>query len=136
MAVTYDLIIIGDTSAEDFVARVYDDALPPPAFKPSNKAQAADENERLGFWLTLLEGRDGYFQDEDWEIEPARYLDVEFRVDKDAEPKAVHANVRRFVDRALATGDEDMALINNSFSLLLERKDGEVRRVPSRFWDD
>ena len=86
MAVTYDLIIIGDTSAEDFVARVYDDALPPPAFEPSNKAQAADENERLGFSLTLLEGRDGYFQDEDWEIEPARYLDVEFRVDKERRP--------------------------------------------------
>ena len=57
-------------------------------------------------------------------------------MDKEADPETVHANVRRFVDRALATGDEDMALINNHFTLLLERKDGKVRRVPSSFWDD
>ena len=57
-------------------------------------------------------------------------------MDKEADPETVHANVRRFVDRALATGDEDMALMNNSFTLLLERKDGDVRRVPSSFWDD
>ncbi|RKQ92068.1 hypothetical protein C8N24_1907 [Solirubrobacter pauli] len=128
MAVFYNLIIIGDTTADDFIARVYDDALPAPAFTPSNKAVAADETARLGFTLTLLETTDGYFQDDDWEIEPPRYLDVGFRVDKDADPEQVRANVDRFVDRALATGDEDMALINNGNTLLLERTDGEVRR--------
>jgi hypothetical protein len=135
VAVFYDLILIGDLSADDFVARVYDDALPAPTFAPSNKARVADETQRFGFWLTLLEGTDGYFQDDDWEIEPARYLDVEFRVDKDSPPEQVNVNVRRFVERALATGDEDAALINNGNTLLLERRDGQVRRVPSAFWD-
>ena len=132
MAVFYELVIVGTTTADEFLARVYDDSLPAPVFE----GHAADENARLGFSLTLLEGRDGYFEDEDWEIEPARYLDVEFRVDKEADPETVHANVRRFVDRALATGDEDVALINNHFTLMLERVDGKVRRVPSSFWDD
>jgi hypothetical protein len=136
MAVTYELVIIGHTSAEDFIARMYDDTLPAPVFVPSNRAVAADETQRFGFWITLLEDEHGYFQDGDWEIEPARYLDVEFRVDKEADPETVHANVRRFVDRALATGDEDVALMNNHFTLVLERVDGRVRRMPSSFWDD
>ena len=136
MAVTYDLIIIGDTSAEDFVARVYDDALPPPGLRALQQGPGGGRERAARLLAHAARRQRRLLPGRDWEIEPARYLDVEFRVDKDAEPKAVHANVRRFVDRALATGDEDMALINNSFTLLLERKDGEVRRVPSSFWDD
>ena len=124
MAVTYDLIIIGDTSAEDFVARVYDDALPPPAFEPSNKAQAADENERLGFWLTLLEGRDGYFQDEDWEIEPratstSSSASTRKPSRRPCTPTSAGSSTARS-RRATRTWPDQQR-----FTLLLERKDGE-----------
>ena len=132
MPIFYELVIVGTTTADEFVARVYDDTLPAPVFE----GHAADETGRFGFWLTVLAGTNGYFQDDGWKIEPARYLGVDFRVDKHASPKQVHAGVRRFVDRALATGDEDMALVNNGNTLLLERVNGEVRRVPSSFWDD
>jgi hypothetical protein len=136
MAIFYELIIVGATTPDDFIARVYDESLPAPVFRPSNRAVAADEYARLGFWLSLMPAEHGYFEFDDFKLEPARYLAVSFDIDKDTPPKTVHANVRRFVDRALATGDEDMALINNGDFLLLERRNGEVRRVPSSFWED
>jgi hypothetical protein len=88
------------------------------------------------FILTLRTAEHGYFADEEqgWALEPRRYLDVGFRLDKFRSLEAVAA-VSALVERALATGGEDMAHLGPDFHVRLERVDGVVRRFPGGVWE-
>jgi hypothetical protein len=114
MALEYALIVVGRTSAEQMRAR-----LDVPVSAP--------------FSVTLHGGKHGYFESDDWALEPDKYLHVGFRAEKEADPQVL---ARNMIERALATGDEDMAFIQNGEVLVLERTGGEVRRLPVGFWNN
>jgi hypothetical protein len=107
---------------------------------PMTEAELAD---RLGpaasdaVTVTITRGKDGYFADDDlgWELEPKRYVRATFRAANERSDEAA-TTVAALVQRVLDGGDEDLALLQLGEHLLLERANGEVRRVPSSFWDD
>ena len=117
MAIEYALVVVGRTPVEQMRDRL-------------------DVPDDAPFSVTLHRGKRGYFESDDWTLEPDRYLRVGFRVDKEADPQFVARTLIDVVQRALATGDEDMAFIQNGDVLVLERTGGEVRRLPVGFWNN
>src|SRR3954447_21317148 len=117
MALEYALVVVGRTSAERLRARL-------------------DVPENAPFTITSHRGEHGYFESEHWPLEPDRYLHVGFRADKGADPQRLARSLIDAVERALATGDEDMAFIQNGEVLVLERACGEIRRLPVGFWNN
>lgn len=132
MAIEYALVVLGRTSPEDMASRL---GLERSDFERSKGVWTADLRRERGFILILRSARRGYFESDDWTLEPDRYLHVGFRADKAADPQMRDRNLLGTVERALATGDEDMAFIQNGEVLVLERTGGEVRRLPVGFWN-
>jgi hypothetical protein len=134
VALEYRLTLAGDTAVPDVVER----ALPEHAGTGESGFVLYEDR---GFLLTVTSGRDGYFDaesdgDEYWEWEPASYVNVEFRLDKDHIADATR-NMLDVVARVLATGAEDAALVLDGNALLLTRTDGAVRKHRSdTWWDD
>jgi hypothetical protein len=130
VALDYTLAVIGPTRPEAMAERL--------------GFARGDFESRRGVWtarvplfiLTLRRAEHGYFADEEqgWALEPARYLDVGFRLDKFRSLEATEA-VSALVERALATGGEDMAYLGPEFHVRLERVAGVVRRFPGGVWE-
>ena|SRR5690349_11071778 len=133
MAIEYALVVPGRTSPEEMASRL---GLERGDFEVSKGVWTADLRRDRGFILTLRRAKDGYFESDDWTLEPDKYLHVGFRADKAAPPQVRDRNLLDLVERALATGDEDMAFIENGEVLVLERAGGELRRVPVGFWNN
>ena len=133
MAIEYALVVPGRTSPRTWrPASAWNGA----TSSVSKGVWTADLRRDRGFILTLRRAKDGYFESDDWTLEPDKYLHVGFRADKAADPQVRDRNLLDMVERALATGDEDMAFIENGDVLVLERTGGEVRRLPVGFWNN
>jgi hypothetical protein len=134
MATEYQLTLAGSTPAE-VAAR----ALPEPD-RPTGTPQllAADLYERYGFELTIISGRNGYFDAESdngmWEWEPAAYVVVTFRMEKSAESDRAVGAMLLIVRRVLHTGPEDAALVLNGNWLLLTRLEGVLVKHRESWW--
>jgi hypothetical protein len=133
MALEYALIVLGRTRPEDMVSRL---GLERRDFELSKGVWTADLRRERGFILHLRSAKHGYFESDDWTLEPDKYLHVGFRADKEADPQFLARSLIDTVERALATGGEDMAFIQNGEVLVLERTGGEVRRLPVGFWNN
>ena len=121
MAIEYALVVLGHTSPEDMASRL---GLPRRAFAISKGVWTADLRRQRGFILYLRSAKDGYFECDEWRLEPDRYLYIGFRADKAADPQLRDRNLLETVECALATGDEDIAFIQNGEILVLERTGG------------
>ncbi len=117
MALEYALIVVGRASVSEMRARL-------------------DVSADAPFGVSLRRGKRGYFESGAWTLEPDTYLQVGFRVDKEADPRNVARSLVDVVERALAGGEEDIAFIQNGDVLVLERVGGEVRRLRVGFWDN
>ena len=133
MAIEYALVVLGRSVPEDMASRL---GLQRRDFEISKGVWTADLRRERGFILILRSARHGYFESGDWRLEPDRYLYVGFRADKAADPQMRDRTLFATVERALGTGDEDMAFIQNGEVLVLERTGGEVRRLPVAFWNN
>jgi hypothetical protein len=136
MAIEYWLTLAGDVPVEQVAER----ALPDPDERPTGTAPllAADLYDRYGFFITVLAGKNGYIDAESdagmWEWEPANYVEVTFRMEKNADPDRALLNMLEVVRRVLETGSEDAALVQNGNSLLLTRFDGELVKHRRDSW--
>lgn len=125
MALDYTLAVIGDIAPLELVERLgftRDD------FELDGKRWVADLFDERGFVLIVMRQGDGYFQYDDWEIEPERYVSASFRINKTRSYETCRT-VDALVEQVLATGDEDLVYEGPDFCLRLERTAGVVRRV-------
>ena len=128
MSIEYRLTIAGNVP----VNLVAERAFPDPSERPTGTASllSADLYDRSGFGVTIRADHNGYVEIESdqgiWEWEPETYLDLTFRMDKDADPNWAVINMLTVVRRVLATGPEDIAFTFNIDSLLLTRFDGTL----------
>ena len=139
MAIEYRLILAGDETVE----RVAERAFPDPADRPAGPAGPAAVlvaflYERYGFEVRVRAGRDGYFEAEsdggDWLWEPAAFVAVTFRLEKDGEPGRAVRAMLAVVGRVVDSGSEDMAFLFNGDWLLLDRRDGNLVRHRRDAW--
>ncbi|WP_433718047.1 SitI3 family protein [Actinoplanes sp. CA-051413] len=137
MATEYRLTLAGSTLPVLIAER----ALPEQDERPTGTPQllAADLSERYGFEVTVRAGQNGYFDAETdtgmWEWEPAAYVAVTFRLDKDAEPDRAVGAMMLIVRRLLQTGPEDAALVLNGNWLLMSRFGGVlVKHRRDKWW--
>jgi hypothetical protein len=101
---------------------------------------AADLYDRHGFEVTVRAGQNGYFEAESdigvWEWEPASYVAVTFRMEKNTDPDRSVLNILAVVRRVLDTGSEDAALILNDNWLLFTRfGDTLVKHRRDTWWN-
>jgi len=128
MATQYRLILAGGASLEQVAER----ALPDPDDRPTGTPRllAADLYDRYGFEATVRAGENGYYDAESdngmWEWEPATYVAVTFRMEKNADSDRALVAMLLAVRRVLLSGPEDAALVLNGNWLLLTRRDGVV----------
>lgn len=136
MATEYRLTLAGSPPVEQVAER----ALPDPAERPTGTPHliAADLYDRYGFELTILAGRNGYFDAESdsgmWEWEPATYVDVTFRMEQNAGSDRAVGAMLLILRRLLHTGSEDAALVLNGNWLLLTRFDGALLKHRDTWW--
>ena len=139
MALVYEFVLDGAISLDEIAARVFPGRTE--RFVPFEDILTADCYQEFGFGLTLRSDRNGYFgalvDGEDWEWEPASYVGVTFRMDKDLDRQIVGPrNMLEIVARLLATGSEDAVLMFNGDSLLLTRFGGVIRKYDRPMWWD
>jgi hypothetical protein len=125
MALDYTLAVIGETSPLALAERL---GFTREDFEHDGKRWVADRFDERGFVLIIMRHKDGYFQYDDWEIEPARYLSASFRINKWRSYEACRA-IDALVEQVLTTGDEDLVYEGPDFCLRLERTAGVVRRI-------
>jgi hypothetical protein len=136
MAIEYRLILAGRSPVEQVAER----ALPDPDERPAGPALplVADLFDRYGFEVTVRASENGYFDAESdaglWEWEPADYVAVTFRMDKDADDHHALLNMLTVVQRVLNSGAEDAALILNGNWLLLTRFHGGLVKHRRDAW--
>jgi hypothetical protein len=138
MAIEYRLVLSDSTPVE----RVAERALPDPDERPTGTPAllAADLYDRYGFEVTVRAGQNGYFEAESdigvWEWEPALYVAVTFRMEKNTDPDRSVPNILAVVRRVLDTGSEDAALILNDNWLLFTRfGDTLVKNRRDTWWN-
>lgn len=126
MALEYRLTLAGSTPPAQMAER----ALPVPVESPAEIAPVlrASLYDTHGFAVTIRAGQRAYVSAESdsglWEWEPATYVSVGFRMDKEADHEWEVVNMLTIVRRILETGPEDAALVFNGDVLLLTRLDG------------
>jgi hypothetical protein len=136
MATEYRLTLAGSTPVE-----VAERALPDPVERPTGTPRllAADLYDRYGFGLTVLGGQQGYLDAETdhglWEWEPATYVDLTFRMEKNADSDRAVVAMLPVLRRVLQTGPEDAALVLNGNWLLLTRIDGVLVKHRASWWE-
>jgi hypothetical protein len=139
MAIEFSLILSGPTAPEGIISRLHPAESGRPEFIRLDGIWVADERERLGFILRLRQGEQGYFEaeagDEVWTWEPDVYVNLGFVLEKEAPRPTAYRQMLEMVERVLATGNEDAALIQNGNYLLLRRRAGKLHRVPAGFWN-
>ncbi len=139
MALVYDLILIGSSSAEQVAER----ALPKADERPSGTPpllRSADLQDRYGFNVSVLSREFGYIAVESddgmWEFEPDAHVTVTFYIDKSAELDWSIANMLTVVRRLLDSGEEDVALILDGDFLILTRLEGTLTKHRRTTWWD
>ncbi|MCO8273020.1 SitI3 family protein [Actinoplanes sp. TRM 88003] len=137
MAIEYDLILAGDTPAEQVAAR----AFPEHDERPDGPGPllVAVVNERYGFAATIRSGGSRYVEvltdQGSWEWEPEPAASVGFRMDKEVPDVAWQVtNMLTVVRRVLATGAEDAAFSFNGDILLLSRLNGVLTKHRRDKW--
>jgi hypothetical protein len=137
MALEYRLTLAGTTPVNQIAER----ALPEPDDRPTGTAPllSSDLQEKYGFDVIIRSGQHDYVELESddgmWVWEPATYVSVAFRFDKEADLTASVLAMLAVVRRVLDTGPEDCALGLNDNVLVLARFDGRVtRRNQDNWW--
>jgi hypothetical protein len=102
---------------------------------------SADLYNPYGFALSIVAGRDGYYDAKDddgaeWEWEPGTYVDVDFHMGKDDIAGKGIPNMLAVTARVLACRPEDAALVFNGDLLLFTRTSGVLRKHNRRRWWD
>lgn len=139
MAITYVLILAGETSAAEIISRAFPDPATRPEFGPAGEAFSADLRREAGFSVSVMEGTDGRVDATalggTWVWEPSTYTDLQFRWAPGADPEVATRAMVAIVKRVLASGDEDVAFISDTETLLLRRDaNGTVRFSEDEFW--
>jgi len=139
MATHCRLTLAGTASPEQVAER----ALPDPDDRPTGTPQllAADLYDRYGFEVTVRAGENSYYDAESdnglWEWEPATYVAVTFRMEKNADSDRALVAMLLAVRRVLQSGPEDAALVLNGNWLLLTRRDGVVvKHRRDKWWNN
>ncbi|MET8150269.1 SitI3 family protein [Actinoplanes sp. NPDC049668] len=136
MALEYRLVLAGDTPIDQVAERAFPDVSERPTGAPPRLT--ADHLERYGFIVTVLPGRDGYFDLEtdngSWVWEPKSHVRVHFRLDKFADLRWAVANMLGVVRRALDAGPEDAIFDFNGEILLFARLDGKFTKHRRGTW--
>ena len=125
MALDYRLAVIGETSPLELAERL---GFTREDFERDGKRWVADRFDERGFVLIVMRQTNGYFQYDDWEIEPKRYVSASFRINKTRSYEVCRA-VDALVEQVLDTGAEDLVYEGPDFCLRLERTAGVVRRI-------
>lgn len=137
MATEYRLILAGSTPVEQVAGR----ALPEPDERPAGTAPllAADLYDRYGFEVTIRAGQNGYFDAESdngmWEWEPASYVAVTFRMEKNDDSDRALIAMLAVVRRLSDSGSEDAALVLNGNWLLFARFGGVLVKHRRTWWE-
>lgn len=140
MAVEYRLTLAGNIPAD----QVAECAIPDPAERPRptdfDGVLSVRLYDRYGFALSVVSGRDGYYEAQDdaarWQWELETYVDLDFRMDKEDPTTTGTLNMVTVVARVLQCRDEDAALTLNDDLLLLTRVGGVIRKHNRSLWWD
>ncbi|GAA1604891.1 SitI3 family protein [Actinoplanes couchii] len=137
MAFEYELILIGDGTAEQIAER----AFPDPAERPAGAGPVLHSTglrATHGFDVTLLTREFGYVSAESddgmWEFEPDAHVSLTFYLDKSAEPEQSVPDMLTVVRRLLDTGPEDAVLLLDGDVLLLTRFAGALLKHRRNTW--
>ena len=133
MAIEFRLTLGGDMPLEQIAALAAPEATEEPALPGYPRLFSADLYDQLGYAITILKGRNGYFDANDdngklWEWEPENYVDITFRMRFDGGGEMGVPNVMATVARILEARTEDAALILIGDLLLLTRFNGTIRK--------
>ncbi|WP_433791535.1 SitI3 family protein [Actinoplanes sp. CA-252034] len=139
MALVYDLILIGGSSAEQVAER----ALPKEDERPTGSPallRSAELQDRYGFNVSILSREVGYIAAESddgvWELEPGANVTVTFYLDKSAELDWSIANMLTIIRRLLDSGDEDAVLVLDGDFLIFTRLEGTLTKHRRATWWD
>ncbi|GIM89276.1 SitI3 family protein [Paractinoplanes toevensis] len=136
MAIDYNLYLAGNPPVE-VVAQW---AFPALDDRPTGTVPflTADLDEKYGYDVVVTSGENAYIDvvtdDGGWEWEPETFVLVAFRLDKEADRPTAIDNVLSAVQRVLAAGEQDAALVLNGDILLLSRLDGVVAKHRRGAW--
>ncbi|MGC4807183.1 SitI3 family protein [Micromonospora sp. DT233] len=139
MGISYRLTLAGNIPLERVAEIAAPDATDLPDTPAGNRVLCSDLYEERGYLVSILAGRNGYYDaegddDTQWEWEPPEYVNIHFDMAKnDATEKDV-PNMVATVARVLANRTEDAALVLNSNWLLLTRMNGELRKHRPQWW--
>lgn len=139
MAIEYRLTLVGDVPLEH-VARLAAPNASERLTRTGKRMLTANLDHDCGYTVDISAGSDGYYDAEadgsQWVWEPDAYVDVDFRMCKDAPSDAAILNMLTAVARVLAGRTEDAALVMNGNWLLLTRLGGVLRKHNLAEWYD
>ena len=137
MSIDYDLLLPGETTAQEVAAR----AFPHQDERPNGPTDllTADLKQRYGFSVSVLADDNGYLDvvadDGRFEWEADRFVSLTFTMDDSGRSDQM-INMTDAVCRVLATGPEDAVLTFTAGYLLLTRFSGVVKKYNRHDWWD